>query len=639
MGSDHFPIIIEFGFAATRVGRRAPRWAFDNNKWSEWNRTITTLLRISQFDLIENPELAYHVFYNSLMEASHRVFRLIQTDPSKQREPSRPWVTQECKDKMKEAEEAKAEWIGNPTSLELFVKKKKAAASKIRAIKKTQRESWQKFASELDPRGANPKVWRFMKAMQGKGGEPSVDTANLKTDDGTTVTEAAAKAEMFLNFFDISSHLDSSHTTVDPSVAAKIDSPSANQLNSPFTATELEKALKNLKPTAMGADLVHNNMLDKLDFSNRAILLVLFNRMYASGFVPDSWKEATVIPLLKPAKDRQKQESYRAISLLSCLSKIFERLVNARLTWHLETKNLLPNFQSGFRKGRSTMDNLVDLEQRIKINMNKKKKTYAVFLDMSRAYDKVWIPGLLKKLARLGIDGELLGWLKKFLLGRSFRVRIGDLLSGARQLLTGVPQGAILSPLLFNIMLYDFPSAPNQVKTLLYADDVEADVTASTNAEAEALLNPYLDSISEWAREWRFDFSVEKSALVVFTRDAARHPPHLVILGNRIEARESVKFLGLTFDRKLQWKEHVENVIIKCIRANNALSVVARRKYGPTIQSLVSLHIALVRSQVDYGLAVYGAACNTRMEKIDVALRSSLRTILGAAKSTPTASL
>ena len=279
----------------------------------------------------------------------------------------------------------------------------------------------------------------------------------------------------------------------------------------------------------MGADLVHNNMLDKLDFSNRANLLVLFNRMYASGFVPDSWKEATVIPLLKPGKDRQKQESYRAISLLSCLSKIFERLVNARLTWHLETKNLLPNFQSGFRKGRSTMDNLVDLEQRIKINMNKKKKTYAVFLDMSRAYDKVWIPGLLKKLTRLGIDGELLGWLQKFLLGRSFRVRIGELLSEARQLLTGVPQGAILSPLLFNIMLYDFPSAPDQVRTLLYADDVEADVTASTNAEAEALLNPYLDSISEWAREWRFDFSVEKSSLVVFSRDAARHPPHLFI--------------------------------------------------------------------------------------------------------------
>jgi ribonuclease HI len=357
--------------------------------------------------------------------------------------------------------------------------------------------------------------------------------------------------------------------------------------------------------------------------------------MYATGFVPDSWKQATVIPLLKPGKERQKPESYRAISLLSCLSKIFERLVNARLTWHLETKNLLPNYQSGFRKGRSTMDNLVDLEQRIKMNMNNKKKTYAVFLDMSRAYDKVWIPGLLKKIAKLGIDGRLLDWLKQFLLGRSFRVRIGDLLSDARQLLTGVPQGAILSPLLFNIMLFDFPTAPHLVKTLLYADDVEADVTASSNAEAEEILNPYLDAISHWAREWRFDFSIEKSAVVVFTRDAARHPPQLYIMGNRIQSLESVKFLGLTFDRKLQWKEHVNNVVVKCMRANNALAMVARRKYGPTIPALVSLHIALVRSQVDYGLVVYGEACNTRMEKIDVTLRSSLRIILGAVKSSP----
>ena len=163
-------------------------------------------------------------------------------------------------------------------------------------------------------------------------------------------------------------------------------------------------------------------------------------------------------------------------------------------------------------------------------------------------------------------------------------------------------------------------------------------MTASSNVEAEALFNPYLDAISEWAREWRFDFSVEKSALVVFSRDAARHPPHLFIMGN---IQVPVKFLGLTFDKKLQWKEHVENVVTKCkcIRANNALAVIARRKYGLTIQALVTLHITLVRSQVDYGLVVYGGACNTRMEKINVVLRSSLRIILGAAMSTPVASL
>jgi exonuclease III len=173
-----------------------------------------------QFHLIENPEFAQHVFYNSLMEASHRVFRLIQSE-SKHREPSRPWLSQKCKDQMKEAEAAKAEWIDNISSIDLFVKQKKATAIKTRIIKKAQTESWQNFASDLDPRGVIPKVWKFMKAMQGIGGEPSVDTANLKTDDGTTVTDAAEKAELFLNFFDISSHLDSSYTTTDPSVTAR----------------------------------------------------------------------------------------------------------------------------------------------------------------------------------------------------------------------------------------------------------------------------------------------------------------------------------------------------------------------------------------------------------------------------------
>ena len=225
MGSDHFPIVIEFGFAATRVGRRAPKWAFDNNKWTEWNRTVSTLLHASQFHSIQNPEFAYHVFYNSLIEASHRVFRLIQADPSKHREPSRPWVSQQCKDQMKEAEVAKTEWINNITSIELFVKHKKAAAKKIRTIKKAQSESWQKFASNLDPRKAKSEVWSFMKAMQGKGAEQAVDTANLKTEQGATVTGAAEKANLFLDFFDISSHLDSSFSTIDPSVASKINAP------------------------------------------------------------------------------------------------------------------------------------------------------------------------------------------------------------------------------------------------------------------------------------------------------------------------------------------------------------------------------------------------------------------------------
>jgi hypothetical protein len=145
----------------------------------------------------------------------------------------------------------------------------------------------------------------------------------------------------------------------------------------------------------------------------------------------------------------------------------------------------------------------VDLEQRIRRGFNSKKgkKTYALFLDISKAYDVVWIPGLLKKLAKLGISGNILGWLKNFLTDRSFCVRIGNVLSESRSIKTGVPQGAILSPLLFNIMLSDFPGPSRGVKVLLYADDVEADVSADSCDEAEGLLQPFLDKISAWAKK------------------------------------------------------------------------------------------------------------------------------------------
>ena len=311
-------------------------------------------------------------------------------------------------------------------------------------------------------------------------------------------------------------------------------------------------------------------------------------------------------------------------------------MLNTRLTWFLESKNRLPKFQSGFRQSRSTIDNIIALEQRIRKGWSERKKTFAVFLDMKKAFDSVWIPGLLKKLAKLGITGLMLFWLKNFLIGRSFRVRVGSTLSESRPLFAGVPQGSILSPLLFNIMLIDFPRPCRNIQTLLYADDIEVDVAADSGIEAKRQLQPFLRKIGEWAVKWKFEFAIEKSVLVTFSRDAASHPPSLKLMGRLIPAADSTKFLGMHLDRKLIWKEHINKVIEKIIKANNIFAVLAKRRFGPSIQTLVLLYKTLIRSQADYGLIVYGVAAKTHMDKLDAALRISLRTILGAPKSTPT---
>ena len=175
---------------------------------------------------------------------------------------------------------------------------------------------------------------------------------------------------------------------------------------------ELRNSIHKLHSNAMGYDNIHNKMLMNLNPINQIQLLHLFNVCYAESFCPPEWKQSKIIPLLKAGKDKKELSSYRPIALTSCLGKCFERLVNARLYWHMEHFNLIPKAQAVFRKECSTQDHIWNLETRIKLGFNYNKSTTCVFLDLAKAYDTVWIPGLLYKLCKTRVSGNLLKWIK-----------------------------------------------------------------------------------------------------------------------------------------------------------------------------------------------------------------------------------
>jgi len=638
LGSDHLPVHVSIKISPSQAESRAPRWIFDDKKWTDWNKLLSNTLAAAKFSDISDPQSAYDVFFDGLMTANRDSFRVSSSNPKTQKEPRRPYISEACLEQIEKAHDARTNWknhLGTPGLREEW---RRAESKKKRMVRRAKTKSWQKYVSNFNPKEPQAKVWNHMRQMMGRGAGPSVDNTVIKSETGSPITDPAEKSEIFLKTYDLSSNKGPEYTDIPPEVSESIQSEEANPLNSPIIQSEIDAALSNLKNCATGADMIHNKMLSSLNVENRGHLLHLFKVIQENNYVHPSWKEAIVIPVIKPNKPKDAASSYRPISLTSCLCKLYEKILNNRLNWFLESKNLLPGFQSGFRKRRSTTDNLVDLEQRIRRGFNSKKgkKTYALFLDISKAYDVVWIPGLLKKLAKLGISGNILGWLKNFLTDRSFCVRIGNVLSESRSIKTGVPQGAILSPLLFNIMLSDFPGPSRGVKVLLYADDVEADVSADSCDEAEGLLQPFLDKISAWAKKWKFIFAADKSLIVVFSR--SHEPPDapmLFLMGRRIPSSEKVKFLGLMFDRKLLWTDQVDNVVAKCKRARNIFAVIAKQKYGPSTPALVIMYKALVRSIVDYGLIIYGGTCDSNITKIDRSLRATLRLILGAPRSTP----
>ncbi|GBN42798.1 putative RNA-directed DNA polymerase from transposon X-element [Araneus ventricosus] len=153
---------------------------------------------------------------------------------------------------------------------------------------------------------------------------------------------------------------------------------------------ELKDALNKSHTTSPGPDGIHYNMLKNLCENSLCSILTLLNRIWNEKAFPASWREAVVVPIPKPGKDPQNSSNYRPIALTSCLCKLLERMVNKHLVYILEKKNILSKFQSGFRYGRSSQDNVLQLETAIRDAFVSKKHLASIFFDMDKAYDRAW---------------------------------------------------------------------------------------------------------------------------------------------------------------------------------------------------------------------------------------------------------
>ena len=162
-----------------------------------------------------------------------------------------------------------------------------------------------------------------------------------------------------------------------------------------------------------------------------------------------------MIPIHKKGKDRVKPESYRPISLTSTVGKLMECMINTRLLWHLETKELLTPVQAGFRNHHSTEDQVTYIAQKIEDGFQDQKHTLAVWIDMEKAFDKVWKDGLRQKLRKNGVTGCMYNWISQYLNNRKARVYVNGSYSRKKTMKEGVPQGGVLSPTLFLVFIND----------------------------------------------------------------------------------------------------------------------------------------------------------------------------------------
>uniref|UniRef100_A0A3B5Q0T1 Reverse transcriptase domain-containing protein n=1 Tax=Xiphophorus maculatus TaxID=8083 RepID=A0A3B5Q0T1_XIPMA len=410
-------------------------------------------------------------------------------------------------------------------------------------------------------------------------------------------------------------------------------------LNSPFSLFELNNALGKSKNSSPGKDNISYIMVNKLSNSSKKVLLEFYNKIWEVGILPLAWKEAIIVPILKPGKDQSNPASYRPIALTSHICKIMERMVNERLSYFVEKRGYLSKCQSGFRKGRSTMDPLLCLEHEIRKGQVNKESVVAVFFDIEKAYDMMWKDGFLIKLKKMGINGSMFYWIKDFLQDRSIQVRIGQL-SEKFFVENGTPQGSIVSPLFFSIVINDmFDNLESGMGFSLFADDGAIWKRGKNLKFIVKKIQEAISIIEDWSFKWGFKISIDKTKTLFFTRKKASENLKLQIYNHELERVREFKFLGLWLDEKLTWENHIQKVVNKCKRVLNVMRCLVGSEWGAERKALKSIYTGLIRSVFDYGSIVFGSASDTLLKKLDSIQYQALRLCTGAVRTTPTSAL
>lgn len=373
-----------------------------------------------------------------------------------------------------------------------------------------------------------------------------------------------------------------------------------------------------------GFDLITADVARCLPKRAIVLLTIIFNACLRLSYFPMLWKFSVTILVPKPNKPPDISSSFRPISLLPFFSKILERLILKRILPYISSSSILPNTQFGFRTAHSSIHQLHRLVDAISFSLEKKSYCSCVFLDISQAFDRVWHEGLLFKIKPIFHPTYYL-LIKSYLTDRYFQVRVGTSLSDIAKINSGVPQGGILSPILFNIYAADQPTSPNTT-VAEFADD-KAIISIHENPHiASQNLQLHLDLMAVWYKKWRIKVNQSKSQHTTFT---LRIPPcPSVSLDNiQIPSSQSAKYLGLTIDRRLTWSHHIKNKKLALNTRLHFLKTLISNNKHTSLNVKLLIYKSLLKPMWTYGLQLWGNAKKSNTNQIQTLQNKILRKI------------
>ena len=364
------------------------------------------------------------------------------------------------------------------------------------------------------------------------------------------------------------------------------------------------------------------------------IITSLINSSFSSNIFPQPWKIAEVVPIHKSG-DSEDPANTRPVSLLPIVSKVCERSAHSQFTTFLNSNDIVHNLQSGNRKFHSTESALLHYTDELLKNMDDKKISVIVLLDMSKAFDSIRHDLMLCKLHKLGVSDTACAWFKSYLSQRKQAVKIENTLSETLPLTVGVPQGSILGPVLFTLYVNDLLRVPKHCRALGYVDDTKIFLALPSCQLSDAVtaVNQDLRDISRWCCANSLLINPDKTKLLLvgvpqLTRNITAVPP-VMLLGKEVKPVTVAKDLGVYIDSHLNYNEHITKTVSTCMYM---LSRVNRIKHLLDSKTLIFLINAFVFSKLYYCSTVWSNTTKENIRKLQLVQNFACRIVLGLKK-------
>ena len=451
----------------------------------------------------------------------------------------------------------------------------------------------------------------------------------LRRDDGSWASSDANRAEEFAKHL---SYTFTPHPELHPTHTAEVkeflSSPIPLSLPpKPVNPSEVKFLINKLKPRkSPGYDLLTSQILRQLPKKAIIFLTYLYNCILRTTNFPLVWKHSIIVLFPKPGKPVNNTSSYRPISLLPILSKIFEKILLKRILPILESHNI-PSHQFGFRSRHSTVQQGLRVVDHISSALENKQYCTGAFLDVAQAFDRVWHDGLLFKL-KTHLPQSLYLVLKSYLSNRSFQVRCGTELSKHYPIEAGVPQGSVLGPVLYILFTSDIPSNPDTFLAT-FADDTAILSSHSDPQIASLNLQSHLSLIEQWCNNWRIKINEAKCKHITFTL-RRRSCPTILFNSIPLPYSDTVRYLGFLLDKRLTWNPHTRLKRQELNQRYGQLYRLLSRTSHLSIENKLLIYKTILKPIWTYGLELWGTAKHSNIKRIQSFQSKVLRTIVNA---------